>query len=111
MKQIKMILKIKKMLIFFDKADFLDKSDKYDFPIKTTKTKTKTADLEEKIDFDFYVGGDKNSKKLIANAVSYIGKLNGSNKMFVEFLSSGFGKNILLKNKLKIHLKSGQFFS
>ena len=99
------------MLIFFDKADFLDKSDKYDFPIKTTKTKTKTADLEEKIDFDFYVGGDKNSKKLIANAVSYIGELNDSNKMFLEFLSSGFGKNILLKNKLKIHLKSGQFFS
>ena len=96
---------------FFDKADFLDKSDKYDFPIKTTKTKTKTADLEEKIDFDFYVGGDKNSKKLIANAVSYIGELNDSNKMFLEFLSSGFGKNILLKNKLKIHLKSGQFFS
>ena len=44
------------------------------------------------------------------NAVSYIGELNNSNKMFLEFLSSGFGKNILLKNKLKIHLKSGQFF-
>ena len=70
----------------------------------------KTADLKEKIDFDFYVGGDQNSKKLIANAVFYIGELNDSNKMFLEFLSSGFGKNILLKNKLKIHLKSGQFF-
>ena len=100
----------KKDVDFFDKADFLDKSDKYNFPIETTKSKTKTADLKEKIDFDFYVGGDKNSKKLIANAVSYIGELNDSNKMFLEFLSSGFGKNILLKNKLKIHLKSGQFF-
>ena len=91
-------------------VDFLDKTDKYDFPIKTTKTKTKTADLEQDFDFDFYVGGDKNSKKLMVNAVSYIGQLNDSNKMFLEFLSSGFGRSILLKNKLKIHLESGQFF-
>ena len=46
----------------------------------------------------------------MANAVSNIGQLNDSNKMFLEFLSSGFGRNILLKNKLKIHLESGQFF-
>ena len=91
-------------------VDFLDKTDKYDFPIETTKTKTKTANLEQDFDFDFYVGGDKNSKKLMANAVSNIGQLNDSNKMFLEFLSSGFGRNILLKNKLKIHLESGQFF-
>ena len=94
---------------FFAKADFLDKSNKYDFPLEIkTKRKTKTADLKE--DFDFYVGGDQNSKKLMVNAVSYIGELNNSNKLFLEFLSSDFGKNILLKNKLKIHLKSGQFF-
>ena len=91
-------------------VDFLDKSDKYDFPIKTTKPKTKTANLKQDLGFDFYVGGDKNSKKLMANAVSNIGQLNDSNKMFLEFLSSGFGKNILLKNKLKIHLEPGQFF-
>ena len=91
-------------------VDFLYKTDKYNFPIETTKTKTKTADLEQDFDFDFYVGGDKNSKKLMVNAVSYIGQLNDSNKMFLEFLSSGFGRSILLKNKLKIHLESGQFF-
>ena len=91
-------------------VDFLDKTDKYDFPIQTTKTKTKTADLKQDFDFDFYVGGDKNSKKLMANAVFNVGQLNDSNKMFLEFLSSGFGRNILLKNKLKIHLESGQFF-
>ena len=96
---------------FEDKEDVdsLDKTDKYDFPIETT-TKTKTADLKQDFDFDFYVGGDKNSKKLMANAVSNIGQLNDSNKIFLEFLSSGFGRNILLKNKLKIHLESGQFF-
>ena len=95
---------------FEDKEDldFLDRSDKYD--IETTKPKKKTANLEQDFDFDFYVGGDKNSKKLMANAVLNIGQLNDSNKMFLEFLSSGFGRNILLKNKLKIHLESGQFF-
>ena len=95
---------------FEDKEDldFLDKSDKYD--IETTKPKKKTANLEQDFDFDFYVGGDKNSKKLMANAVFNIGQLNDSNKMFLEFLSSGFGRNILLKNKLKIYLESGQFF-
>ena len=46
----------------------------------------------------------------MANAVLNIGQLNDSNKMFLEFLSSGFGRNIFLKNKLKIHLESGQFF-
>ena len=91
-------------------VDFLDKTDKYHFPIQTAKTKTKTADLKQDFDFDFYVGGDKNSKKLMANAVFNIGQLNDSNKMFLQFLSSGFGRNILLKNKLKIHLESGQFF-
>ena len=91
-------------------VDFLDKTDKYDFPIETTKTKTKSADLKQDFDFDFYVGGDKNSKKLMVNVFSNVGQLNDSNKMFLEFLSSGFGRSILLKNKLKIHLESGQFF-
>ena len=62
------------------------------------------------MDLDFYAGGDKNSKKLMANAVSYIGQLNRSNQLFLEYLSSDFGAFVLNKNKLKIHLESGQFF-
>ena len=70
---------------FKDKEDldFLDRSDKYD--IETTKPKKKTANLEQDFDFYFYVGGDKNSKKVMANAVFNIGQLNDSNKMFLEF--------------------------
>ena len=98
--------------------DFLDKTDKYNFPepetaaAATALAATAAAVVEqEDPDLDFYVRGDKNSKKLMVNAVTYIGgPLNNSNEMFLEFLSSGFGKNILLKNKLKIHLESGQFF-
>ena len=93
--------------------DFLDKTDKYDFPMKEeeeipkpTIKKPQTLD----IDLDFFVGGDKNSRKLMKNAVSYIGELNQSNRVFLEYLSSNFGERLLTKNKLKIHLESGQFF-
>ena len=93
--------------------DFLDKTDKYDFPMKEeeeipkpTMRKQETLD----IDLDFFAGGDKNSKKLMKTAVSYIGELNPSNRVFLEYLSSNFGARLLTKNKLKIHLESGQFF-
>ena len=46
----------------------------------------------------------------MVNAVSYIGELNRSNRVFLEYLSSNFGARLLTKNKLKIHLESGQFF-
>ena len=93
--------------------DFLDKTDKYDFPMKEeqeipkpTMRKQETLD----IDLDFFAGGDKNSRKLMKTAVSYIGELNQSNRVFLEYLSSNFGARLLTKNKLKIHLESGQFF-
>ena len=96
--------------------DFLDKTDKYDFPMteqeqeqelpKIKKSVNETLD----IDLDFFAGGDKNSRKLMQNAVSYIGELNQSNRVFLEYLSSNFGARLLTKNKLKIHLESGQFF-
>ena len=93
--------------------DFLDKTDEYDFPMKeeqkipkATIKKPETLD----IDLDFLAGGDKNSRKLMKNAASYIGELNRSNRVFLEYLSSNFGARLLTKNKLKIHLESGQFF-
>ena len=70
----------------------------------------KTTDTDFEMDLDFFAGGDKNKKKLIKNAVSYVGKLNDSNKLFAEYLSSNIGAHVLSINKLKIHLESGQFF-
>ena len=93
--------------------DFLDKTDKYDFPMQEEEFKKDRAEARDEtfdMDLDFYAGGDKNSKKLMANAVSYIGQLNRSNQLFLEYLSSDFGAFVLNKNKLKIHLESGQFF-
>ena len=99
--------------------DFLDKTDKYDFPIKDEE-KVPRATIKQQqqqqqqqtldIDLDFFAGGDKNSRKLMKTAVSYIGELNQSNRVFLEYLSSNFGARLLTKNKLKIHLESGQFF-
>ena len=93
--------------------DFLDKTDKYDFPMQEEEFKKDRAEARDEtfdMDLDFYAGGDKNSKKLMATAVSYIGQLNKSNQLFLEYLSSNFGAFVLNKNKLKIHLESGQFF-
>ena len=94
--------------------DFLDKTDKYDFPMKEEEEEIPKPTIKKPqtldIDLDFFVGGDKNSRKLMKNAVSYIGELNQSNRVFLEYLSSNFGERLLTKNKLKIHLESGQFF-
>ena len=97
--------------------DFLDKSDKYDFPMKDEEEKPKATIKKQQqqqqtldIDLDFFTGGDKNSRKLMKTAASYIGELNQSNRVFLEYLSSNFGARLLTKNKLKIHLESGQFF-
>ena len=108
---------------FKDEADldFLDRTDKYDFPMKDEEEEIPKATIRKQqqqqqqqqtldIDLDFFAGGDKNSKKLMRAAAAYIGELNPSNRVFLEYLSSNFGARLLTKNKLKIHLESGQFF-
>ena len=106
--------------------DFLDRTDKYDFPMKddddeeeqvrpSVRQRQQQQQQQQQrqtldIDLDFFAGGDKNSRKLMQTAASYIGELNPSNRVFLEYLSSNFGARLLTKNKLKIHLESGQFF-
>ena len=98
--------------------DFFDRTDKYDFPMKDEEEKIPKIRKKQQqqqqqtldIDLDFFAGGDKNSRKLMKTAASYIGELNQSNRVFLEYLSSNFGARLLTKNKLKIHLESGQFF-
>ena len=99
---------------FEDKADldFIDRSEKYDFPLEPKpkqKQKQKTPD-DFDVNLDFFVGGEKNNKKLKLNAISYLGEVNNSNRLFLEYLSSKYAAHIFEKNKLKIHLESGQFF-
>ena len=91
-----------------DKDEFKDefKDDYKDFD----NYKEITDKDFEVVDLNFFAGGDKNKKNLIDNAVLHVGQLNESNKLFIEYLSSNFGSYVLSKNKLKIHLESGQFF-
>ena len=109
----KIFPKIKQEELDFGEAnrdEFKDESeDNYAFLDKYEK-KTTDEDIDMEADLDFFVGGDKNRKKLIDNAISYVGELNNSNKMFLEYLSSNYGAHVLSKNKLKTHLELGQFF-
>ena len=67
-------------------------------------------DGNEPIDLDFFCGGEKNKQKLFENATKSIGVLNDSNKKFISYLTSKYGDFVLPKNKIKIHLESGQIF-
>ena len=108
---------------FKDEADldFLDRTDKYDFSMRDDEQEEQVRPRQQQqqqqqqqqtldVDLDFFAGGDKNSRKLMQTAASYIGELTPSNRVFLEYLSSNFGARLLTKNKLKIHLESGQFF-
>ena len=64
----------------------------------------------EPIDLEFFCGGEKNKEKLYENVSKNVGLLNDSNKKFISYLSSKYGSYILSKNKIKIHLESGQIF-
>ena len=58
----------------------------------------------------FFSGGKKNEEKLFENVAKNVSIINDSNKNFLEFLTSKFGENLLTKNKIQIHLDSGQIF-
>ena len=49
-------------------------------------------------------------KKLFNGASKNLGIINDSNQKFLEFLTSNFDKNLLTKNKIQIHIDSGQIF-
>ena len=62
------------------------------------------------VDLEFFCGGEKNKEKLIENATKNIGVLNESNKKFINYLTSKYSDFVLAKNKIKIHLETGQIF-
>ena len=59
-------------------------------------------------DLQFFSGGEKMKKKLFDGVSKNVGIINDSNQKFLEFLTSKFGKNLLTKNKIQIHIESGQ---
>ena len=93
----------------FDSITEVDEEDiEDDFDVSSTVGGLK--DGGEPIDLDFFCGGEKNKQKLLENATKNIGILNDSNKKFIDYLTSKYGDFVLSKNKIKIHLESGQIF-
>ena len=58
----------------------------------------------------FFSGGEKEGETLIANARKNVGVLNHSNEEFLRYLSGKFGSQVLTRNKMKIHVETGQIF-
>ena len=67
------------------------------------------SNREEVINLEFFEPGG-NYEKLFENAVKNVGGLSKSNDEFLRYISSNFGKFVLAKNKMKIHLKTGNIF-
>ena len=61
-------------------------------------------------DLHFFSDGEKMKKKLFDAVSKNVGIINDSNKKSLEFSTSKFGKNLLMKNKIQIHIDSGQIF-
>ena len=61
-------------------------------------------------DLHFFSDGEKMKKKLFEGVSKNVGIINDSNQKFLEFLTSKFGKNLLIKNKIQIHINSGEIF-
>ena len=58
----------------------------------------------------FFSGGKAEIDTLRANVINNVGVLNNSNAEFLDFLSSDIGRNLMITNKLKIHIETGQIF-
>ena len=52
----------------------------------------------------FFSGGSDGSNELKFHVLQNIGMLNESNEYFLDYLLSGFTKEVLAKHKIKIHL-------
>ena len=70
---------------------------------------TAVANREEVVSLEFFEPGGS-WQKLVEAALKNVGELNKSNDEFLKYLSSNFGKFILAKNKMKIHLETGNIY-
>ena len=58
----------------------------------------------------FFSGGTIGGNELRFHALQNIGTLNESNEHFIDYLSSDFAREVLSKNKMKIHLDTGNIY-
>ena len=101
----KVFPKTKRELIPLD--SIAEKDGTQDFDI--TESSIISDGKDNEINLEFFSGGE-NYQKLFENATKNVGILSESNEEFLRYISSRFGKFILNKNKMKIHLESGKIF-
>ena len=105
----------------FPKADkFFDnelKNDDINYDELSDVTIPNTQSLFKKLndgktpdELKFSSGGNEGANALNFHAMKNVVSLYESNENFWDYLSSGFGREILLKNKMKIHLDSGNIY-
>ena len=58
----------------------------------------------------FFSGDEEDKNLLIESAKQYVGVLNDTNEVFLDYLSSKYGSQVLKRNKMKIYIESGQIF-
>ena len=58
----------------------------------------------------FFEGDGREENLLLQKMRKNIGNLSKANLEFLEYLSSDYGKELLQKNKLKIHVESREIF-
>ena len=58
----------------------------------------------------FFSGDEEDKNLLTETAKQHVRVLNDSNKVFLNYISSKYGSRVLKRNKVKIHIESGQIF-
>ena len=58
----------------------------------------------------FFLGGSNGGDEFKFQAMQNIGMLNESKEHFIDYLLSDFAKEVLAKNKMKIHLDTGNSY-
>ena len=58
----------------------------------------------------FFSSGSSGRSGLKIRAIQKIGSLNESNNAFLEYLTTDYGNEVLAKNKMKIHLETGNIY-
>ena len=58
----------------------------------------------------FFSSGSSGRSGLKIRAIQKIGSLNESNNAFLEYLTTDYGSEVLAKNKMKIHLETGNIY-
>ena len=61
-------------------------------------------------DLKYFSGGNEGANALTFHAIKNVGSLYESNDNFLDYLLSDFGSQFLSKNKMKIHLDSGNIY-